>query len=43
MVSLKKDKLYEAYVAQIPEVLDAIRDGKLSKPELIKTKTFSIK
>lgn len=43
MVSLKKDKLYEAYVAQIPEVLDAIRDGKLSQPTLIKTKTSSVK
>lgn len=43
MVSLKKDKLYEAYVAQIPEVLDAIRDGKLSKPTMIKTKTPVVK
>ena len=43
MVSLKRDKLYEAYVAQIPEVLDAIRDGKLSQPELIKTKTSIVK
>lgn len=43
MVSLKKDKLYEAYVAQIPEVLDAIRDGKLLQPTMIKTKTSTVK
>lgn len=43
IATLKKDKLYEAYVAQIPEVLDAIRDGKLSQPTIIKTKTSTVK
>ena len=43
IVTLKKDKAYDAYVAQIPEVLDAIRDGKLSQPTIIKTKTSTVK
>lgn len=43
IATLKKDKLYDAYVAQIPEVLDAIRDGKLSQPTIIKTKTSTVK
>lgn len=43
IATLKKDKLYDAYVAQIPEVLDAIRDGKLSTPTIIKTKTPIVK
>ena len=42
MFTLKKDKLYEAYVAQIPEVLDAIRDGKLSTPTIVKTKISDV-
>ena len=42
MYTLKKDKLYEAYLAQIPEVLDAIRDGKLSTPTIVKTKISDV-
>ena len=40
IATLKKDKLEEAINAQIPEVLDAIRDGKLSfTKSQIKTST----
>ena len=42
IVTLKKDKLEEAINAQIPEVLDAIRDGKLSFTKS-KTKTSIVK
>ena len=42
IATLKKDKLEEAINAQIPEVLDAIRDGKLSFTKS-KTKTSSVK
>ena len=42
IATLKKDKLEEAINAQIPEVLDAIRDGKLSFTK-IKTKTSTVK
>lgn len=42
MVSLKKDKLYEAYVAKVPEVCNAVRDGKLSQPTSLKTKTSTV-
>ena len=42
IATLKKDKLEEAINAQIPEVLDAIRDGKLSFTKT-KTKTSTVK
>lgn len=42
IATLKKDKLEEAINAQIPEVLDAIRDGKLSFTRT-KTKTSTVK
>lgn len=42
IATLKKDKLEEAINAQIPEVLDAIRDGKLSFTKS-KTKTSTVK
>lgn len=42
IATLKKDKLEEAINAQIPEVLDAIRDGKLSFVKS-KSKTSSVK
>ena len=42
IATLKKDKLEEAINAQIPEVLDAIRDGKLSFTKSL-TKTSSVK
>ena len=42
IATLKKDKLEEAINNQIPEVLDAIRDGKLSFTKS-KTKTSSVK
>lgn len=42
IATLKKDKLEEAINAQIPEVLDAIRDGKLSFTKS-KSKTSSVK
>ena len=42
IATLKKDKLEEAINAQIPEVLDAIRDGKLSFAKT-KSKTSSVK
>lgn len=42
IATLKKDKLEEAINAQIPEVLDAIRDGKLSFTKS-KSKTSTVK
>lgn len=42
IATLKKDKLEEAINAQIPEVLDAMRDGKLSFTKT-KTKTSTVK
>ena len=42
IATLKKDKLEEAINAQIPEVLDAIRDGKLSFTKS-KTKISTVK
>lgn len=42
IATLKKDKLEEAINAQIPEVLDAIRDGKLSFTKS-QTKTSTVK
>ena len=42
IATLKKDKLEEAINAQIPEVLDALRDGKLSFTKSM-TKTSSVK
>ena len=42
IATLKKDKLEEAINAQIPEVLDAIRDGKLSFTKT-KSKTSTVK
>lgn len=42
IATLKKDKLEEAINAQIPEVLDALRDGKLLFTKSM-TKTSSVK
>lgn len=42
IATLKKDKLEEAINAQVPEVLDAMRDGKLSFTKT-KTKTSTVK
>lgn len=42
IATLKKDKLEEAINGQVPEVLDAIRDGKLSFTKT-KTKTSTVK
>ena len=43
IATLKKDKLLQAYNANITEILDAIKNGDLSTPTINKSRTYTIK